>query len=151
MQHGEPGVKTVCPKCGLRGTVIARRRGDRVYYYVRHRLGGRVVEHYAGPEEYVYVTKMHEDLGLYLRGPLKLERVVDYLDALVTRLTIMVDNIAVSLSEEEEEDLHESVRRVLERLRDRLPVWTAQLERLRGAVAPLLTERREEQQGGRQG
>jgi len=41
--------RVVCPVCGKFGTLIARSRGKQWYYYVQHREGKEIIEHYVGP------------------------------------------------------------------------------------------------------
>jgi len=41
--------RVVCPVCGDFGTLIARSRGKQWYYYVQHRKGKKIIEHYVGP------------------------------------------------------------------------------------------------------
>lgn len=41
----------VCPVCGKRGTLIPRQRGKQLYYYIQHRQGGKLIEHYVGPAQ----------------------------------------------------------------------------------------------------
>jgi hypothetical protein len=83
-----------CPRCGLVISWVERvRRGDRVYYVAAHSSGGgkRARRCYLGPEEYVYVSKLHEDLGLTLRGALERDRWVDYMASLVEAIASQDD------------------------------------------------------------
>jgi hypothetical protein len=56
------------------------RRGDRVYYVAAHSSGGgkRARRCYLGPEKYVYVSKLHKDLGITLLGASDRERAIEY-------------------------------------------------------------------------
>ncbi|MEB3779747.1 MAG: hypothetical protein GSR85_05905 [Desulfurococcales archaeon] len=81
----------ICPRCGLPFSWIERRRvGDNTYYYAVHesRLNGarRVRKCYLGPEEYIYVSKMHSKEKLVLRGLVDPGRLPSYLDAVVEYL-----------------------------------------------------------------
>jgi len=89
----EVGGSLVCRRCGRPISWIeTRRRGDQVYYYAVHYSGyirdssgkvrKRVTKCYLGPQEYVYVSKLHEDLGLALRGAIDPGRVYQYLKVL---------------------------------------------------------------------
>jgi hypothetical protein len=69
------------------------RRGGRVYYVAAHSSGGgkRARRCYLGPEEYVYVSKLHEDLNLVLKGALDGDRWVDYMVSLVDAIASQED------------------------------------------------------------
>jgi hypothetical protein len=56
------------------------RRGGRVYYVAAHSSGGgkRARRCYLGPEKYVYVSKLHENLGIVLLGASEHERAIEY-------------------------------------------------------------------------
>jgi hypothetical protein len=75
-----------CPRCGLVISWVERvRRGGRVYYVAAHSSGGgkRARRCYLGPEEYVYVSKLHEDLGIVLLGASERERAFEYIRSLL--------------------------------------------------------------------
>ena len=88
--------RSTCPRCGSPISWIEKlRRGDRVYYVAVHYLGytksggkvrKRVRRCYLGPEEYEYVTRLHRDLGIVLKGAIEERRVVHYLDAFLEAL-----------------------------------------------------------------
>jgi len=92
----QPPPRPRCPRCGREISWIERRRrGDRVYYYAVHylgysKVGGRVRKNvrkcYLGPEEYVYVTRLHQDLGIVFEGAIEERRVLHYVDGLVEAL-----------------------------------------------------------------
>jgi hypothetical protein len=74
-----------CPRCGLVISWVERiRRGDRVYYVAAHSSGGKRARRcYLGPEEYVYVSKLHKDLGIVLLGASEHERAFEYIRSLL--------------------------------------------------------------------
>jgi len=82
----------LCPRCGHPYSWIERRVvGKRVYYYAVHvyrdSTGKRTVKRcYLGPEEYVYVSMLHEKEGLTLKGLRDSQRALEYLDALIKYL-----------------------------------------------------------------
>ena len=72
-----------------------QRKGDKYYYYAVHylgysKVGGRVRKNvrkcYLGPEEYEYVTKLHQDLGIVFEGAIEERRVLHSVDGLVEAL-----------------------------------------------------------------
>ena len=81
----------VCPRCGKPvWNIEAKHIGNKVYYYAVHREvlpDGRVkfIYHYIGPDRYDYATRLHADLGLRLKGPIReviegRPRLIDYLE-----------------------------------------------------------------------
>jgi hypothetical protein len=83
-----------CPRCGLTISWVERvRRGGRVYYVAAHTSGGgkKPRRCYLGPKEYVYVSKLHEDLNLVLKGALDGDRWVDYMASLVEAIASQDD------------------------------------------------------------
>jgi len=89
--------RPACPRCGSPVSWVEKqRKGSRVYYVAVHylgytRAGGRVRKQvrkcYLGPEEYDYVTRLHQNLGITLEGAVSDRRVIHYLDAFVRALT----------------------------------------------------------------
>jgi len=89
--------RPACPRCGSSiSWVEKQRKGGRIYYVAVHylgyvRVGDRVRKQvrkcYLGPEEYDYVTRLHQDVGLTLEGAVSDRRVIHYLDAFMTSLT----------------------------------------------------------------
>jgi len=89
----EIGGSLVCRRCGRQVSWIeAKKKGDQVYYYAVHYSGyvkdssgkirKKVTKCYLGPQEYVYVSKLHENLGLTLRGAIDSGRASQYLKVL---------------------------------------------------------------------
>jgi len=86
----EKEAKPRCPRCGAEISWIeSQDKGGRVYYYAVHYLGysksgskvrKKIRKCYLGPEEYVYVSRLHSDLGLKFKGAVIEKRVVHYLD-----------------------------------------------------------------------
>ena len=81
----------VCPRCGKPvWNIEAKHIGGKTYYYAVHREvlpNGRVkfIYHYIGPDRYTYVSKLHTDLGLELKSPIRevvegRPRIIDYLE-----------------------------------------------------------------------
>jgi len=82
--------KGICPRCGEPFSYIKRnKRGNRVYLYAVHYIGvengkKKIRQCYLGAEDgYVYVTKLHSDLGLLLKGLHDKKRVFEYFTRLV--------------------------------------------------------------------
>jgi hypothetical protein len=83
-----------CPRCGLTISWVERVSvGGRVYYVAAHTSGGgkKPRRCYLGPKEYVYVSKLHEDLNLVLKGALDGDRWVDYMVSLVEAIASQDD------------------------------------------------------------
>jgi hypothetical protein len=102
-----------CPRCGLTISWVERVSvGGRVYYVAAHTSGGgkKPRRCYLGPKEYLYVSKLHEDLNLVLKGALDGDRWVDYMVSLV-------DAIA---SQEDRSRAIDGLRRVREAVDDAL-------------------------------
>jgi len=93
MEAQEKG-KPMCPKCGLPVSYFdSYKRGGNVYYLAVHYLGyykdpstGKVRKRtrkcYLGPKEYIYVSQLHQDLGLTFKGLAEDRRLIHYLRAL---------------------------------------------------------------------
>lgn len=85
---GEGKAVKVCPRCGGKYSYIERRqKGDQVYLYAVHKWKEegrtRVKKCYLGPESgYIYVSHLHQDLGLNLFGLMTKERALYYIQAL---------------------------------------------------------------------
>ena len=83
---------SVCPRCGRPiSSIIVREIYGRRYIYAVHYVeeGGKKKKKqcYLGPaDKYVYVTKLHEDVGLELWGAWKVDRVIDYLEEILLML-----------------------------------------------------------------
>ncbi len=79
----------ICPRCGLPYSCLEQReREGNTYVYAvhAHREGGRVLIRrcYLGPaSSYKYVSMLHENEGLQLRGLLDERRAISYLSSLV--------------------------------------------------------------------
>lgn len=78
----------ICPRCGEKYSYIGRLKvKGNVYCYAVHdkRLkGNRSVRRcYLGPEEYRYVSKMHDREGLRLKGFTDKDRALEYLYSLL--------------------------------------------------------------------
>jgi hypothetical protein len=77
--------KGICPRCGSKYNYIEKReQGNNTYLLAVHRYkeGGktRVKKCYLGPEsQYLYVTQMHRDERLILRGLMSYGRAIEYL------------------------------------------------------------------------
>jgi len=122
--------RPTCPRCGSPVSWVEKqRKGSRVYYVAVHYLGysregGRVRKQvrkcYLGPEEYDYVTRLHQNLGIVLEGAVVDRRVVHYLDAFVR---------ALSKAELDRPTLVEIVNK-LEYLTSRLREYVRKLEEL---------------------
>jgi hypothetical protein len=85
--------KPRCPRCGGEISWIEKqKKGDRIYYLAVHYLGysgkkKKVRKCYLGPEEYVYVSRTHQDLGIIFEGAIDERRVIHYLDMFIMSLT----------------------------------------------------------------
>jgi len=117
--------KPRCPRCGgVISWIESQRKGGRVYYVAVHylgRVGGKrmVKKCYLGPEEYVYVSRTHQDLDITLEGLIRDRRLINYLDAFISSLfTIDLD----------EKTLIEVTRR-LRNLVERLERYVREIER----------------------
>jgi hypothetical protein len=92
-ESGKVSLKPRCPRCGYEISWIERiRRGDRVYYLAVHYLGysgkkKKVRKCYLGPEEYVYVSRTHQDLGIVFEGAIDDRRIINYLHTFIKALT----------------------------------------------------------------
>jgi len=89
-----------CPRCGLVVNWVEHRKSrGHVYDYavhVVHENGKRQIKKcYLGPEKYTYVTALHRDLGLVLKGlGQELEgepRILDYLEAMTKGLEAQLE------------------------------------------------------------
>ena len=91
---GVVGRRLLCPRCGrVLSWIESQHRGGNTYYYAIHYMGsyrdsrGRVRKKvkrcYLGPYSYIYVTQLHRDLNLILRGAVDSNRAFYYLDAFV--------------------------------------------------------------------
>lgn len=83
-----------CPRCGLPISWVERVSvGGRVYYVAAHSSGGgkKPRRCYLGPREYVYVSRLHKDLNLVLKGALDGDRWVDYMVSLVEAIASQDD------------------------------------------------------------
>ena len=76
----------ICPRCGLPISWIEKRKTPHNnYYYAVHRIKVsknkvKIKKCYLGPiEDYIYVTRLHEDIGLVLKGMNNGSRVLEYL------------------------------------------------------------------------
>jgi hypothetical protein len=74
----------LCPKCGLKGFLERRRKGEHVYVYMHHRVGKKVRTCYLGAEEYDYVERFND---LSLRGLFDKERFHEYALRIIDSLT----------------------------------------------------------------
>ena len=89
----------VCPRCGLPiKRMVVREIGRRKYVYAVHYVeeGGKKKKKqcYLGPlDRYVYVTKLHEDVGLELKGAWQPGRVLDYLEELLNIIRYSISEI----------------------------------------------------------
>jgi len=114
-RKGEP--RPLCPRCGLPYSYVeAREVGGKVYYYAVHyyREGNkrRVRKCYLGPEYYDYVTRTHEREGLILRGLTSTDRVIGYLDALISYVSSPEFNLTPSLALKLADRLEELAKRL---------------------------------------
>ena len=82
--------KGICLRCGEPYSYIKRNRvGNRTYLYAVHYIGkvnGKRKYRfcYLGVEgEYVYVSKLHQDIGITLKGLKDKNRAIEYLIALL--------------------------------------------------------------------
>jgi len=80
--------KGFCPRCGQKYSYIERReQGNNVYLLAVHVTRENKKRHvrkcYLGPEsDYIYVSYMHPEEGLQLKGMLNRDRALEYLRAL---------------------------------------------------------------------
>jgi hypothetical protein len=93
VEVGDADVKFIgrrlCPRCSfpfksLAGVTI----GGNTYYVAKHVVyieGQRIPVWYCylGPNEYIYVTTLHEDLDLTLRGAIEEGRWVEYIERII--------------------------------------------------------------------
>jgi hypothetical protein len=95
---GKPIGRRVCPRCGLPFRSLAKlETGGNTYYYAVHdvRFEGKSITWpcYLGPRSYVYVSKLHENEGLTLRGAVEPERFTEYVKEVVaTKVSIATNN-----------------------------------------------------------
>ncbi len=95
---GKPVGRRVCPRCGLPFRSLGKlNKGGNTYYYAIHdiRYEGKSITWpcYLGPRSYVYVSKLHEDVGLTLRGAVEPERFTEYVrDVVATKVSIAAKN-----------------------------------------------------------
>jgi len=80
---------SICPRCGSKGYLEYRKRGDRVYVYMHHRVseGGkrRVKKCYLGARSYSYVEKLNP---LGLKGMMDRDRFLKYALSIIDSLTM---------------------------------------------------------------
>jgi hypothetical protein len=78
----------LCPRCGSKGYLEYRRRGDQTYVYMHHRIrdekGVRTKTCYLGAETYDYVERLNP---MGLKDMLDRDRFYDYALAIIDRLT----------------------------------------------------------------
>lgn len=118
----KPKVIRICPRCGQRISALAKQKvGDRVYLYAQHYLGtdenGRriIKKCYLGPlDGYVYVTKMHSDIGLTLRAIADKRRLLEYITTLLN--TLLVKDVDEEVLEEVLETLNDYVGKLRDKL-----------------------------------
>jgi hypothetical protein len=93
VEVGDSNVKFIgrrlCPRCSfpfksLAGVTV----GGNTYYVAKHVVyveGQKIPvwNCYLGPSEYIYVTPLHEDLDLTLRGAIEEGRWVEYVERIV--------------------------------------------------------------------
>ncbi len=90
--------RRVCPRCGLPFKSLGKlEKGGNTYYYAVHvvRYEGKTITWpcYLGPRSYVYVSKLHENEGLTLRGAVEPERFTEYVREVVdTKVSIAAKN-----------------------------------------------------------
>jgi hypothetical protein len=95
---GKPVGRRVCPRCGLPFRSLGKlNKGGNTYYYaihdVRHEGKSITWPCYLGPRSYVYVSKLHEDVGLTLRGAVEPERFTEYVrEVVATKVSIASKN-----------------------------------------------------------
>jgi len=82
----EGSKKVFCPRCGAKGWIQSKRIGGREYYYCVHYEKGKRRYCYLGPKVYDYATRTHLREGLVLRGLYDEERIIDYLDSIISYL-----------------------------------------------------------------
>ena len=102
----------ICIKCGQPFSYIEPRPyttadgHTKHYYYCVHEKweGGRRIrdKHYCSSDEYVYVSKFQQDIGLTLRGALDKDRWIDYttniIQTMVDRVLEEPDNISLKVN-----------------------------------------------------
>jgi len=86
--------KPLCPRCGNPVSWWEKyERKGRVYYIAVHYLGysseggkikKKVKKCYLGPKEYEYVSRLHSRERMTLKGLGEEDRVIDYLEAIIT-------------------------------------------------------------------
>ena len=81
-----------CPRCGGVARWVERaKRGARTYFVAVHEVieGGKKKRKkcYLGPGRYEYVSRLHRDIGIVLRGAVDSDRVMSYIDELAGALT----------------------------------------------------------------
>jgi len=84
--------KRICPRCGSPYNWVEKRdKGSNTYYYAVHvtfskTKRGKKKRHiqkcYLGPERYIYVSHLHQDLPLEFSGLINPQRYAEYLEAL---------------------------------------------------------------------
>jgi hypothetical protein len=78
----------VCPRCGSKGYIEYRRRGDRVYVYMHHRMRvdgkNRVKTCYLGARSYEYVERLNP---IGLRDATDRDRFMKYALSIIECLT----------------------------------------------------------------
>jgi len=111
----------VCPRCGKPYSSIKEvSKGGRVYLYAVHYEGYEKVNGkkkikyrycYLGPKDsYLYVSKLHSNEGLELKGLTDKKRALEYLRILLRKLT------SAELSEAESAELKRMLKDALEEL-----------------------------------
>ena len=89
----------VCPRCGRKiDRILVREIRNRKYVYAVHRIkeGGKTVKKqcYLGPvDQYKYVSRLHEDIGIELKGAWKTDRLLDYLEEILYALRYQLSEI----------------------------------------------------------
>jgi hypothetical protein len=82
--------RRLCPRCSYPFKSLSKVTiGGNTYYIARHVVdvdGQKVVvwSCYLGPSEYIYVTALHEDLDLVLKGAVEEGRWVEYIERIIS-------------------------------------------------------------------
>jgi hypothetical protein len=94
VEAGDAKVKFIgrrlCPRCSFPFKSLGKITiGGNTYYVARHVVyveGQKIPvwDCYLGPSEYIYVTPLHEDLDLTLRGAVEEGRWVEYIERIVS-------------------------------------------------------------------